>query len=72
MGGRPRGDGPSRRRGGLELIPEAALGRPRVEVTVRISGFFRDAFPQLIGWLNQADQLVRAQQSDPTRRMCAI
>lgn len=72
MGVRPRWDGPSRRMVGLELIPESALGRPRVEVTVRISGFFRDAFPQLIGWLNQADQLVRAQQGDPSQRMCAI
>jgi len=58
MGVRPCWDGPTRRMVGLELIPEAALGRPRVRVTVRISGFFRDAFPQLVGWLNEADRLV--------------
>ena len=72
MGVRPRWDGPSHRMVGLELIPESALGRPRVEVTVRISGFFRDAFPQLIGWLNEADQLVRSQQANPSERMCAV
>ena len=72
MGVRPRWDGPSRRMVGLELIPESVLARPRVEVTVRISGFFRDAFPQLIGWLNKADQLVRTQQADSSQRMCAI
>jgi cobaltochelatase CobN len=61
MGVRPHWDGASRRMAGLELIPLAALGRPRVEVTVRISGFFRDAFPQLVGWLNEADRMVRKQ-----------
>jgi len=58
MGVRPVWDGPNRRMVGLELIPLRSLGRPRVDVTVRISGFFRDAFPQLLNWLNQADQLV--------------
>ncbi|MEO6996780.1 MAG: cobaltochelatase subunit CobN, partial [Terracoccus sp.] len=34
------------------------LGRPRVDVTVRISGFFRDAFPHVIVMLDDAVQLV--------------
>ena len=34
---------------GFEIIPGNVLGRPRVDVTLRISGFFRDAFPGLIG-----------------------
>jgi cobaltochelatase CobN len=34
------------------------LGRPRVDVTLRISGLFRDAFPQLVSWFNQATALV--------------
>jgi cobaltochelatase CobN len=42
----------------LEVIPLSLLGRPRVDVTLRISGLFRDAFPQLVGWMNQATDLV--------------
>jgi cobaltochelatase CobN len=60
MGVRPVWDGPSRRLLDLEVIPLAALGRPRVDVTLRISGLFRDAFPQLVGWVNRACQLVAA------------
>ncbi|UPM50528.1 cobaltochelatase subunit CobN [Synechococcus sp. A10-1-5-1] len=58
MGVRPVWDGPSRRLVDLELIPLSALGRPRVDVTLRISGLFRDAFPQLVGWVNRATALV--------------
>ena len=47
MGVRPRWDAANRRVTGFEIIPESALGRPRVDVTLRISGFFRDAFPRL-------------------------
>jgi cobaltochelatase CobN len=36
-----------------------------VDVTVRISGLFRDAFPQLVGWLNQASRLVAGLDEDP-------
>jgi cobaltochelatase CobN len=43
---------------GLEVVPLEELGRPRVDVTVRISGFFRDAFPQLVGLLDDAVALV--------------
>jgi cobaltochelatase CobN len=39
---------------GLEVIPLEELGRPRVDVTVRISGFFRDAFPHLVRLLDDA------------------
>jgi cobaltochelatase CobN len=60
MGVRPVWDGPTRRMVDLELIPLAQLGRPRVDVTLRISGLFRDAFPQLVGWFNRACALVAA------------
>jgi cobaltochelatase CobN len=60
LGVRPLWDGPSRRLVDLELIPLTQLGRPRVDVTVRISGLFRDAFPQLLAWLNRATALVAA------------
>jgi cobaltochelatase CobN len=39
---------------GIEVIPLDELGRPRVDVTVRISGFFRDAFPHLVRLLDDA------------------
>lgn len=60
MGVRPCWDGPTRRLVDLEVVPAPALGRPRVDVTLRISGLFRDAFPQLVGWFNRACALVAA------------
>ena len=60
LGVRPVWDGPSRRLVDLELIPLRELGRPRVDVTLRISGLFRDAFPQLVAWVNRATALVAA------------
>ena len=58
MGVRPVWDGPSRRLVDIELIPLSLLARPRVDVTLRISGLFRDAFPQLVSWFNRACNLV--------------
>ncbi|MFI1303799.1 cobaltochelatase subunit CobN [Streptomyces sioyaensis] len=58
LGVRPVWDDASRRVNGLEPIPLAELGRPRVDVTLRISGFFRDAFPHVIGLLDDAVRLV--------------
>ncbi|MGB7565560.1 MAG: cobaltochelatase subunit CobN [Prochlorococcaceae cyanobacterium] len=58
MGVRPLWDGPTRRLVDLEVIPLTLLGRPRVDVTLRISGLFRDAFPQLVTWFNRATELV--------------
>ncbi|MEB3170021.1 MAG: cobaltochelatase subunit CobN, partial [Synechococcaceae cyanobacterium] len=58
MGVRPVWDGPTRRMVDLEVIPLAALGRPRVDVTLRISGLFRDAFPQLVAWVDRATRRV--------------
>src|SRR5439155_1477037 len=43
---------------GLEVIPLSELGRPRVDVTLRISGFFRDAFPNLVHLVDEAVELV--------------
>lgn len=58
LGVRPVWDEASRRVTGLEPIPQAELGRPRIDVTLRISGFFRDAFPHVIGLLDDAVRLV--------------
>ena len=43
---------------GLEVIPLEELGRPRIDVTVRITGLFRDTFPNLIDMIDDAVQLV--------------
>ena len=58
LGVRPAWDEASRRVSGLDAIPLAELGRPRIDVTVRISGFFRDAFPHVVSMLDDAVRLV--------------
>ena len=58
LGVRPVWDEASRRLAALEPIPLAELGRPRIDVTVRISGFFRDAFPHVVTALDDAVRLV--------------
>ncbi|WP_214412341.1 cobaltochelatase subunit CobN [Sphaerisporangium fuscum] len=58
LGVRPVWDEASRRVTGLEPIPLEELGRPRVDVTVRISGFFRDAFPHVVVMLDDAVRLA--------------
>jgi cobaltochelatase CobN len=54
LGVRPKWHPESRRVTGIEVVPLKELGRPRIDVTVRISGFFRDAFPHLIALLDDA------------------
>ncbi len=58
LGIRPQWDDASRRVTGLEPIPLAELGRPRIDVTIRISGFFRDAFPHVVTMLDDAVRLA--------------
>jgi cobaltochelatase CobN len=58
LGVRPVWDDASRRVVGLTPIGLPELGRPRIDVTVRISGFFRDAFPHVVTMLDDAVQLV--------------
>ncbi|RZS43412.1 cobaltochelatase CobN subunit [Herbihabitans rhizosphaerae] len=60
LGVRPVWDDASRRVSGLEVIPLAELERPRIDVTVRISGFFRDAFPHVVYLLDDAVRMVAA------------
>ncbi len=54
LGVQPVWEGASRRVIDFEVLPLSVLGRPRVDVTLRISGFFRDAFPNLIDLFDQA------------------
>ncbi|SEG56067.1 cobaltochelatase CobN subunit [Thermomonospora echinospora] len=67
IGCRPVWDDASRRVTGFEVVPLAELGRPRIDVTLRISGFFRDAFPHVIGLLDDAIAAVAALE-EPTDR----
>jgi cobaltochelatase CobN len=58
IGVRPVWDEASRRVSGLEVITPDELGRPRIDVTVRISGFFRDAFPHVVAMLDDAFRMA--------------
>ena len=67
IGARPVWDEASRRVTGFEVVPLAELGRPRIDVTVRISGFFRDAFPHVITLLDDAIRAV-AELDEPAEQ----
>ncbi|WP_416137415.1 cobaltochelatase subunit CobN [Halomonas sp. HK25] len=58
MGVRPRWSLGSQRVIDIEVIPAMLLQRPRVDVTLRVSGFFRDAFPNVIRLFDRAVQAV--------------
>ncbi len=54
IGVRPVWDDASRRVTGIDVVELSELGRPRIDVVVRISGFFRDAFPHVVALLDDA------------------
>ncbi len=58
IGVKPIWDGISRRVIDFEIIPLSVLGRPRVDVLLRISGLFRDAFPQLVSFVHRAQKAI--------------
>jgi cobaltochelatase CobN len=60
IGVRPCWDEASRRVSDLEPVSLDELGRPRIDVTVRISGFFRDAFPHVVAMMDDAVRMVAA------------
>ena len=60
MGVRPSWDANSRRVTGFEIIPLESLDRPRVDVCLRCSGFFRDAFPAQMTLFDRAVRAVAA------------
>ncbi|MET0227199.1 MAG: cobaltochelatase subunit CobN, partial [Actinomycetes bacterium] len=65
LGVRPVWDDLSRRVTGMEVVDLAELGRPRIDVVIRISGFFRDAFPHVVDMLDDAVGLVAGLDEDP-------
>jgi cobaltochelatase CobN len=60
MGVKPVWETASRRITGFEILPLSVLDRPRVDVTLRVSGFFRDAFPAQIDLFDSAARAVAA------------
>jgi cobaltochelatase CobN len=67
LGVEPEWQEVNRRVDGLSVISLEELGRPRIDVTVRISGFFRDAFPHVIDLLDQAVNLVADLDEPPAQ-----
>jgi cobaltochelatase CobN len=65
LGVRPAWERASGRVTGFEILPAAVLDRPRVDVTLRVSGFFRDAFPGLIDLVDSASRAVAALDEPP-------
>ncbi len=66
IGARPMWEPSTNRVSGFEILPVTLLGRPRVDVTLRISGFFRDAFPALIDLFDSAVRAVAALDESTT------
>ncbi|MEW6255796.1 MAG: cobaltochelatase subunit CobN [Pseudomonadota bacterium] len=64
MGCRPLWDAGSGRVTGVEVLPPAAIGRPRVDVTWRVSGLFRDIFPAQIALIDAAARAVAAREDE--------
>ncbi|MGH6885805.1 MAG: cobaltochelatase subunit CobN, partial [Geminicoccales bacterium] len=60
LGVKPTWDRASARVTGFEILPLSVLGRPRIDVTLRVSGFFRDAFPAQIDLIDSAARAVAA------------
>ncbi len=73
MGCRPQWDAATGRVTGIEVLPPAVLGRPRVDVTWRISGLFRDMFPTQIALIDAAARAVAARdEADDENPLAAL
>jgi cobaltochelatase CobN len=64
IGARPLWDASSNRVSGYEVLTPASLGRPRVDVTLRISGLFRDVFPEQLMLFHAAAEAVAARDDE--------
>ncbi|KAA0912186.1 cobaltochelatase subunit CobN [Aquicoccus porphyridii] len=65
LGVRPVWDQGSERVSGLQVLPIAELDRPRIDVTLRVSGLFRDVFPTLSALFAQATRTLAARDEAP-------
>ncbi|MGD9657124.1 MAG: cobaltochelatase subunit CobN [Methylocystis sp.] len=64
LGVAPRWDTASARVSGFEILPQARRDFPRVDVTLQVSGLFRDMFPNLIAVFDDAVRAVAALDED--------
>jgi cobaltochelatase CobN len=64
IGVEPVWDHASARVSGFEIVAPAELGRPRIDVTLRISGLFRDVFPAQIALFDQAVRALALREED--------
>ena len=72
MGVRPKWEPSSGRVTGFEILPLDLLDRPRIDVTLRVSGFFRDAFPAQIALIDAAVRAVaRLEESERDNPLAA-
>lgn len=72
MGCRPQWDGATGRVTGIEVLPPAVLDHPRIDVTWRISGLFRDMFPTQIALIDAAARAIAARdESDRDNPLAA-
>ncbi len=71
LGARPIWDTRSNRVTGVEVLPSARLDRPRIDVTLRISGLFRDLFEAQITLFDHAVREVAARRDDDTENPLA-
>lgn len=65
LGVRPKWAPGSHRVTDFEILPAGVLERPRIDVTLRVSGFFRDAFPNVIHLFDAAVQAIAALDDEP-------
>lgn len=57
---------------GLRVIPAGELGRPRIDVTLRISGLFRDTFPHLVTMIDGGVETIASlDESDEVNFLAA-
>lgn len=71
MGVRPQWDHASARVSGFEVLPLAKLDGPRLDVTLRVSGLFRDVFPEQMRLFQQAVHAVAARDEDDAQNPLA-
>jgi len=71
MGVKPVWEETSGRVKGIEIIPMKDLKRPRIDVTLRISGLFRDAFPNLVYLIDEAVEMVASLKESPEKNYLA-
>ncbi|MCW0233942.1 MAG: cobaltochelatase subunit CobN [Ferrovibrio sp.] len=65
IGARPTWETTSGRVTGFEIVPPDLLDRPRIDVTLKVSGFFRDAFPMQLNLFDAASRAVQALDEPP-------